>query len=87
MRKKIYFSTIDKDVRRILGKKLYEKCKNERGFIVAERSDGSAEYYLNNEAYNKLRSYMLGHRQSRLYKSWTGCKNGFNVRFDIDSWQ
>lgn len=84
---RVYFSTIDKDVKRVLGKRLYKKCEDEKGFIVAERSDGSAEYHLNYEAYNKLRSYMMEHRRSRLYKSWTGCKDGFNVRFEIDSWQ
>ena len=85
--KRVYFSAIDKDVKRVLGKRLYKKCEDEKGFIVAERSDGSAEYHLNYEAYNKLRNYMMEHKRSRLYKSWTGCKDGFNVRFDIDSWQ
>lgn len=87
MRKRIYFSTIDKDVKRVIGKRLYEKCEEEKGFIVAERSNGDAEYHLNSDAYRKLRKYMLEHRQSRLYKSWTGCRDGYNVRFEIDSWQ
>ena len=85
--KKIYFSTIDKDVKKVLGKRLYNKCVDENGgWIAAERSDGSAEYHLNSQAYRKLRSYMLEHRKSRLSRSWTGCKDGFNVRFEIDQW-
>ena len=52
MRKRIYFSTIDKDVRRVLGKKLYRECEeNNGGWVVAERSNGDAEYHLNSKAY------------------------------------
>ena len=86
MTKKVYFSTIDKDVRRIIGKKLYQECENQKIFIT-ERSNGDAEYHLTTKAYNKLRKYMLEHRQSRLYKSWCGIRDGTNVRFEIDSWQ
>lgn len=88
MRKRIYFSTIDKDVRRVLGKKLYKKCEEENGgWIVAERSNGDAEYHLNYTAFSKLKKYMVEHRRSRLFKSWTGCNDGLNIRFEIDSWQ
>ena len=84
----VYLSTIDKDVRRVIGKKLYKECENKNGgWIITERSNGDAEYHLNNKAYTKLRRYMLDHRQSRLYKSWCGIKDGNNVRFEIDSWQ
>lgn len=86
MTKKIYFSDIDKDIKRILGKRLYEKCEKEKGFIVTERSNGDAEYHLNDMAYRKLKIYMYEHRKSRLYRSWTKMKDGFNVRFEIDSW-
>ena len=87
-RRRVYFSTIDKDVKRVLGKRLYQKCKDENGgWIVAERSNGDAEYHLNPTAYQKLRRYMLEHRSSRLCKSWVGIKDGNNVRFEIDSWQ
>lgn len=88
MSKTIYFSTIDKDVRRILGKRLYHECEeNNGGWIVGERSNGDAEYHLTNNAYLKLRKYMLEHKSSRLTKSWVGIKDGTNLRFEIDSWQ
>ena len=87
-RKYIYLSSIDKDVRRVIGKKLYNKSKEKNGgWVITERSNGDAEYHLTSEAYHKLKKYMLEHRQSRLYKSWTGSKDGYNVRFEIDSWQ
>ena len=79
-------STLDKDIRRVLGKKLYEECRNHRAFIT-ERSNGDAEYHLNSQAYLKLKKYMNEHRKSRLYKYWTGIRDGTNVRFQIDSWQ
>lgn len=86
--RRVYFSTIDKDVRRVIGKKLYKQSEEKNGgWIVSERSNGDAEYHLTNEAYIKLRRYMLDHRQSRLCKSWVGIRNGNNVRFQIDSWQ
>ena len=85
MRKRIYFSTIDKDVRRVLGKRLYKQCYDEHGFIVAETSNGDAEYYLNQKASSKLKKYMKEHRRSRLYKAWIGDK-GINIRFEIDDW-
>lgn len=85
MAKRIYFSTIDKDVKRVLGKKLYKACENEFGFIVAIRSNDDAEYHLNDEASRKLKRYMMEHRKSRLYKAWTG-DSGKNVRFVIDDW-
>lgn len=85
---KVYLSTIDKDVRRVLGKKLYKQIEEENGgWIIAERSNGDAEYHLNYDGYAKLRDYMLKHRNSRLSKSWTGCKDRYNVRFEVDSWQ
>lgn len=85
--KKYSRSTIDKDVRRVLGKRLYKKCEEENGgWIFAERSNGDIEYHLNSDAYYKLRKYMLEHRNSRLYKSWVGIKDGYNVRFEIDSY-
>lgn len=86
MSKTVYFSTIDKDVRRVLGKRLYNKCKEDSCFI-SERSNGDVEYKLDSKSYRKLRKYMLEHRKSRLCKAWTGCRDGFNVRFMIDSWQ
>ena len=87
-RKRIYFSTIDKDVKRVLGKRLYKKCEDENnGWIVAERSNGDAEYHLNFEAYNKLRRYIIDHRKSRLYKAYvSGGSGDYNMRFEIDSW-
>lgn len=88
VRKRIYFSTIDKDVRRVIGKRLYKECEEENGgWIVGERSNGDAEYHLNQKAYLKLKKYMDEHRQSRLYKAWTGCTDKFNIRFEIDTWQ
>ena len=87
MRKRIYFSTIDKDVRRVLGKRLYKECEEKNGgWIVAERSNGDAEYHLNPKAYYKLISYMLEHKRSRLNKSYA-TSDGHNIRFEIDSWQ
>ncbi len=87
MRKRIYFSTIDKDVRRVLGKRLYAECeKANGGWIVAERSNGDAEYHLNPKAYSKLKSYMMAHKRSRLFKAYVVSDN-FNIRFEIDSWQ
>ena len=87
MRKRIYFSTIDKDVRRVLGKKLYRECEeNNGGWVVAERSNGDAEYHLNSKAYYKLKNYMLEHKRSRLYKAYVA-SDKFNIRFEIDSWQ
>ena len=87
-RKRIYFSSINKDVKRVLGKRIYKKCEEQNGgWIVAERSNGDAEYHLNSEAYIKLRKYMLEHSQSRLAKAWTGSRDGYNVRFEIDIWQ
>ena len=84
MTRKVYdLSTIDKDVKRVIGKRLYKKCEDKNGgWIFAERRNGDAEYHLNSEAYNKLRKYMMEHKSSRLYKSWTGCKDGYNVRFE-----
>jgi len=87
MRKRIYFSTIDKDVRRVLGKRLYKKCHEENGFIVAERSNGDAEYHLNYEAYSKLMNYMRKHMKSRLAKAFVLSDTDFHIRFEIDSWQ
>lgn len=88
MVKKVYFSTIDKDVRRVLGKRLYKECEDKNdGWIVAERSNGDVEYHLTSRAYYKLREYMMNHKKSRLYKSWTGIINGYNIRFEVDSWQ
>lgn len=90
MRKRIYFSTIDKDVRRVIGKKLYQKSEEERGFIVTERSNGDAEYYLNKEAGRKLYKYLLEHRSSRLARANVGISefnNHWEIRFEIDSWQ
>ena len=86
MSKKIYFSTIDKDVQRILGKRLYKKCEEEKGFIVAERSNGDAEYHLNSEAYFKLIDYIKKHRKSRLARAFILSTNDFHIRFEIDSW-
>ena len=87
MRKRVYFSTIDKDVRRVLGKRLYKECEEANGgWIVAERSNGDAEYHLNYKASDKLKRYMKEHRRSRLFRAWTGC-SGINVRFEVDSWQ
>ena len=84
----VYWSTIDKDVRRVIGKRLYEASKEKNGgWIVAERSNGDIEYHLTSTAYKKLKRYMLEHQKSRLYKSWTGIRDGTNVRFEIDSWQ
>ena len=87
MRKRIYFSTIDKDVRRVLGKRLCKECEEKNGgWIVTERSNGDAEYHLTPKAYMKLRKYMFEHKQSRLYKSYVG-NDKFSLRFEIDSWQ
>ena len=87
MRKLYGISTIDKDVRRVIGKKLYKQCfEMNDGWIFAERSNGDIEYHLNPKAYHKLKKYMLEHRKSRLYKSWTGTRDGFNIRFEVDSY-
>lgn len=88
MRKRIYFSTIDKDMRRVLGKRLYKKCEEKNdGWVVAERSNGDAEYHLNDEASVKLRKYFTEHPKSRLYKSYVGNSGRNEFRFEIDSWQ
>ena len=89
MRKRIYFSTIDKDVRRVIGKRLYKKSEEQNGgWIVAERSNGDAEYHLTYDAYKKLKQYIFDHRQSRLYKTHVGIRSdNYTVRFEIDSWQ
>ena len=85
-RKRIYFSTIDGDVRKVLGKKLYKKCEEENGgWVVAERSNGDAEYHLIPDACVKLKNHMLRHKNSRLNKAWVD-SSGFNIRFEIDSW-
>ena len=84
----VYFSTIDKDVRRVIGKKLYKASEQQNGgWIVTERSNGDAEYHLTPVAYSELLKYMFEHKQSRLYNAWTGIKDGNNIRFFIDSWQ
>lgn len=88
MRKRIYLSTIDKDIKRVIGKRLYKKSEEENdGWIVAERSNGDAEYHLNKKAYNKLKKYIFEHRQSRLYKAYVAMNDNGIVRFEIDSWQ
>ena len=87
MRKRIYFSTIDKDVMRVLGKRLYKECEDKNGgWIVAQRSNGDAEYHLNSKAYSKLREYIFAHKRSRLFKAYVA-SDGYNIRFEIDSWQ
>ena len=87
MRKRIYFSTIDKDVRRVLGKRLYKKCEDKNnGWIATERSNGDAEYYLNSEAYFKLMKYIREHAKSRLTKAFVTSDNNYHIRFEIDNW-
>ena len=86
VRKRIYFSTIDKDVRRVLGKRLVKECEDfNGGWLVAERSNGDAEYHLTPSASDKLKKYMKEHKRSRLYRAWTGDRT-LNVRFEVDSW-
>ena len=82
---KFYLSNIDKDVRRILGKRLYGVCEElNGGWIYVIRSNGDIEYHLNGRADIKLKRYMREHKRSRLYKAWTGCKNGYNLRFEVE---
>ena len=84
--KKILYTkdTIEKDVRRILGKKRMSQIREQNGgWIACERSNGDIEFHLTSESYDKLRNYMILHKNSRLYKSWTKDKDGYNLRFEV----
>ena len=90
MRKRIYFSTIDKDVRRVIGKRLYKKCEERNGYIFTERSNGDIEYLLSSEAGRKLNKYINEHKHSRLANAYVVSgefSNHWKFRFEIDSWQ
>lgn len=66
----VYFSSIDKDIRRIIGKRLCRSIEEYNGgWLCSERSNGDMEYKLNRKAGYKVYEYIMNHRRSRLARA------------------
>ena len=77
--------TLEKDMKRIVGKRNWDKWYKETEIPCAIGGDeyygANIEYYLPYDMRSKIVSYMKSHRRSRLYRSWTGCTG--DLRFEI----
>lgn len=80
-------STLEKDMKRIVGKRAWDKWWKSTDLKCAVDDDSmygkNIEYYLPPELREKIVAYMNSHRRSRLYKSWCGLKGP--LRFDVYS--
>lgn len=80
-------STLEKDMKRIVGKRAWDKWYNNTEIPCAIDEDSmygrNIEYYFTPELREKIVSYMKSHRRSRLYRAWNGMKGP--LRFDVYS--
>ena len=73
------FDTIDADVRRIVGKKVYEECKNEQENFLTIEGD-TVKYSLTIFASMRLHEYMGEHPHSRLARAYLE-REKWNITF------
>ena len=86
MGKTLYHAeTLEKDMKRIVGKRAWDKWYNETDIPCAIDEDSyygrTIEYYFPYEMREKIVSYMKSHNRSRLYRSWNGMRGA--LRFEV----